>query len=225
MIQWEIYHRAGSFPLLEAAFLWLEIEPTPELLVSPPHRVLTLMKIMEHEIDIIQFEFWLAVAERIMESKKLSFSEAVEYIVKPIPSELELEIRELLPSVKKQKPRTDFEAKRALRNHMAFDSKNGTKSVHTVELKKLADKWEEKPKFLFPDFEEKFNKTSYYKLIKVLCAAAKIDIKSKDAAGKILAQSQLTGIKITEPTILKILDEVEQSRLFNSNRRTKKTKS
>jgi hypothetical protein len=37
-IHWETYQRMHEFPLLEAAFLWLEIEPTKEMLESLPFR-------------------------------------------------------------------------------------------------------------------------------------------------------------------------------------------
>lgn len=41
-----------EFPLLEAAFLWLEIEPTKEMLKSPPFSVEAKRKLLHYELNL-----------------------------------------------------------------------------------------------------------------------------------------------------------------------------
>jgi hypothetical protein len=51
-IHWEIYQRMHEFPLLEAAFLWLEIEPAKEMLESLPFSVEAKRKLLHYELNL-----------------------------------------------------------------------------------------------------------------------------------------------------------------------------
>lgn len=69
------------------------------------------------------------------------------------------------------------------------------------------------------------SKASCQEAIKVLCNKLKIDIKNKDAVGKICLKAEEAGLKLTDRTILKILNEIEPLRPKNSNRSGEKRKS
>jgi hypothetical protein len=252
-INWEVYHRVPKFKLLEAAFLWLEIEPSEELLASPPYRVQTMQRVLNDALDDIKAQELIQEAEKLARKEGIPKVDVLKRLFSDPPNEPKQRIvpgylPKLLP-IERSRREMVYEIIRIFgidSDHLTESSwesltrdwctdLNLEKTVSRDCLIKVAEAWNESPKFLFSEetvnpmsddgFEKgKPRKSSYQKLIEALCLSVNIDLKSKDAVGKIKVWADRVGNGISDTTIRKILDEVETSRLKNSNRRNRKTK-
>ena len=190
-INWKNYRRVESFSLLDAAFLWLEIKPTPEMHSSLPLYVSATMKAIAKELDLSEYELFLGVAHKFMQEDEISEVEAIKRVLQP-PLRVKGFEEETLKPVQvdvRLDPNVDpvWQMRWELRKHFSRHRKSeGDVEVSRIDLKELAKKWGETPKFLFPEatkgssqttttdlnIENKFLSTkernSYLKLIKGL---------------------------------------------------------
>lgn len=68
-IQWNIHHRRDQFSILEAAFFWLELEPSTEMLESPPYNVKSMKQVIENTLDDISRDIWKELIKQRMRFK------------------------------------------------------------------------------------------------------------------------------------------------------------
>jgi hypothetical protein len=228
--RWNNYQYCDEFLFLDAAFLWLEIEPNDEQRSDPPVSVKGLqdrkfVKSKRWEEFLLQEDNEEFIFKKVLEMRKDKiFSLCVPLSMFGPKEDRDYRSQEERWAIEKEKPCSDAERKEV------FEA-----SIYNVtreELLCFADSLGEKPMFLFPEATDKVSsgwnkgegvsRPKYQELIKALCYAVKIDLKDKEATGKLLKLVDMSKAKLCDSTIRGILDEVESSRLNNSNRRTRK---
>jgi hypothetical protein len=252
-IRWEIYHKVQNFKLIDAALLWLEIEPSEELIDSPPYRVRTMQQVLSDAVNDVRGDELIQECQKTAESQGVSKVDVLKRFFKDPPKRRSTS-KNVLSAQEYYFDRENYNQRGIYgRRDMAheivrifgIDSESLTEQswenlvrdwnantnieriVSRVHLIKVAEAWDEAPKFLFSEggFEKEGGCiSSYQKIIKILAHDLGIDLTNKNAVGVILHKAELAGINITDPTVLKILDEVCPSRLNNSNRKNRKTK-
>jgi hypothetical protein len=238
-IRWADYQYCEEFSFLEAAFLWLEIEPDHNPKSEPPVRVRGLKDKIK---KFVKPKRWEELLSKVDNQEKFIFDQVLEIRKREIypwfgfeplsicdgPEEdrpLDNRSKEERWKIAKKKPCSAAEREGVLAQ-MPWPEDHVTRE----ELVCFAESLGEKPKFLFSENESgdgwekgETSKSSYQKLIKILAHALNIDLTHSEAGGVIQVKAGLAKIKISEPTVLKILDEIHPSRLKNSNRRAKRT--
>jgi hypothetical protein len=224
-IRWKVYRQIPNFSLLEAAFLWREIELTKEGLESPPHFVEAQRKILNDKI------FYLYIRR---------MDEGLQLHAKPGLSKTE-KINEYMRS---DEGPYYLCAKMGLVEHHDDPEEEQIgrisytlvdryyerlkpkeyEAVSSETLKEIAEILNEKPKFLFPECqgEEKLHHAEKTALLKVIIGLfpESIDPKKSDAVGKLKGAFQLHGIGLDDKTIRKLLKEI--SPLTEENKPSKK---
>jgi hypothetical protein len=237
-IRWADYKYCEEISFLEAAFLWLEIEPNHKPKREPPIHV----KGLEDKIEkFVKQKRWEELLSKEDNQEKFIFDQVLENRKRKIFSYLDFNLFD------DEKPEEDRDTRSKQERWKTAKKKPCSNAereavldtmpcpydrVTREELLCFADSLGEKPKFLFSENESsdgwnkgEISKSSYQELIKVLCIEhLEIDIKDKNAVGKIKLLAQKIGNRISDATIRDILDEVEPSRLNNSNRRPRKKK-
>ncbi len=200
-INWELYDLLERFWLVEAACLWLEIEPTTQIKENPPHEVIRIMSFMEEKLYVYRAG-WAAPSKLIktdghpLPVETCRVRHGINYSLEEARNQIPLVFKSDLLKLAQElgkKPKFLFQ-----------------------EAREQDDEgWK----------KGKIGKRSYQKLIKVLCHfEGKIDLEDINVVSKIKALAERTGNNISDPIIRGILDEVDPSRLNRSNRRTGKTK-
>jgi hypothetical protein len=237
-IHWETYQKIYRFSLLEAAFLWLEIEPTQENLESPPHSVEARRKLLNDEINhyihqLVTDDFYsllksgLSEEEAIDEFLRLPNKKVYKVFLMGLTEHQKVQEEERSPET----PITQID------QYYAYFEYREIKEINSITLKEIAKILNERPKFLFREEIKKLDserqkndegkwkgvrKSSYIKLMKFLLKAGNFNIQDKSTARTIAEKAQREGIEmLDEDTLRSLLDEVESSRLNNTNRRRK----
>jgi hypothetical protein len=238
-IRWDIYQKSEEFKLIDAALLWLEIEPTPEIRESPPFAALKLIEQMATEINQIKYEFWISVAGDLAQKEGISEVRSTQNVmgISEVEAASAAQRRIDLAAVSYYAANVQpinygnllDQARMDLRKWVRGDMPlSGEQTVTKHDLEKLAKSREETPKFLFPEAIEQDNnewnkgevsKSSYKKLINALLAKENINSLNSEAAGQIekIVDNYGNSINPDKPlierrTIEKILNEINPER-------------
>jgi hypothetical protein len=237
-IHWETYQKTHKFSLLEAAFLWLEIKPTKEDLESPPYCVEARRKLLNDEINhyihqLVTDDFYSLLKSGLSEEEAID-----EFLRLPNKKVYQVFLMGLTEHQKLQEEERSPETPITQRDHYyTYFEYREIKEINSITLKEIAKTLNERPKFLFREEikkldserqksdEGKWNgvrKSSYRKLINFLFKEAKLDINDINIVSAIQLKAQTANIEVLDDdTLRSLLDEVEPSRLNNTNRRRK----
>jgi hypothetical protein len=239
-IRWEIYHRVQDFKLIDAAFLWLEIEPSEELLASPPYTVRTMQQVLNDAVNDITSEKLIQHAKKAAEKEGISKVDVLKRLFSNPPKRRPIILNEFAPP-ENLSPR---DMAQELVRIFGIDSDSLTenswedltrqwntntnleKVVSRDHLMEVAEAWNESPKFLFPemmkdiakitasDSEDKplnpKKRNSYLRLIKGL-----LNRVSKSHPGEVTAKElsgwvKDAGEELGQDAIRAILKEIKE---------------
>jgi hypothetical protein len=234
-IRWADYQYCEDFSFLEAAFLWMEIEPNHKKRSRAPVPVSGLENKIEKFVKSKRWEKLLSqkddeeafIFAQVLAKRKDKIFDLLDFHLCEPEEDRDYRSKEERWEIAKTTPYSDAEQREVLAMMPGKYDR-----VTREELLCFADSLGQKPKFLFPESIQQddegwekgeASKSSYQKLIKILAHTLNIDLTHSEAGGVIQVKAELAKIKISEPTVLKILDEIHPLRLKNSNRRAKRT--
>jgi hypothetical protein len=225
-IHWETYQKTHTFSLLEAAFLWLEIEPTKEGLESPSHPVEARRKLLNDEINRYYKE-WMYLSVHSLMQTGISEDEAFDQYIRSAQENFVENMREWGLTEQQIIEKKEQICKTLITKSDRFKLQFEDTEINEVSsntLREIAKKLDERPKFLFPeimidiagvtpsDNVEIINtkrRNSYLKLIKGLLHDREIDPGERGIAKGLEGMVKAAKQSLGDDVIRDILKEVQ----------------
>jgi hypothetical protein len=152
-IRWETCQKTHAFSLLEAAFLWLEIEPTKEGLESPPYFVEARRKLLSHEINRYHKEWMHRFVHSLMQTG-ISEDEAFDEYIRSVQENFVENMRQWGLTEQQIIEKKERICKTLVTKSDRFKLQCEDTEINEVSsdtLKEIAKRLDERPKFLFPE--------------------------------------------------------------------------
>jgi hypothetical protein len=219
-LRWHLYDKLYDLKVIEASFLWLEIEPTAELLESPPHEVNIVQQLINSELSrratalLIDWKKDDPVGKLVIQLRITGIE--TEYITGRInQKEKDLKVfqAEITPVTQSER----FNARASIPSTF--------KTVSLEDLREIAIKLNEKPKFLFPEMrtsieEEALSRitdkplpikkrNSYLKLIKGLLKKQGINPAERGNIKQLIGMVENAGEILGKDAVGDILKEIQ----------------
>ncbi len=208
-IQWPLYNKLYRLNVTEAALLWLEIEPTPELIESPPHGAQVVQELINNKLYdrakalLIDTEKDDPVGQCVIDSRVTP--NWTEYF----KGRMTKEQYHFKVFQAETKPVTQAERFNALASiPLTFET------ATLKDLREIALELGEKPKFLFHEENEEKplntkKRNSYLKLIKGLLKKQGIDPNERGIAKSLVGMVKDAKQSLEDDAIRDILKEVQ----------------
>lgn len=226
------YQFRKDFKLIEAAFLWLEVDPSEELTEDPR------IKSMKKAIGEASYESSKSVRDREIKSILKDVSEgndqAIRYkfgssVLDQFKSAAFEADRRLLSCTNKfiglpEPTREDVE--RLFPLYSKNDIEDGS-ILSRSELKEIAENWGDRPRFLYPDkkptpslSENQVHNNSFHCFVKAYCKLQELNIEQREGlAQEIMKKLDMDGIDHPQAdTMRKIIKQVQGQSINNAGR-------